>query len=296
MTTISAVIVAFNEEANIKACLESVKWTDEIILVDSFSTDKTVEIAKQYSAKIFQKKWKGFAADKDFGVTKAASEWIVLIDADERITEKLKEEIKEKLNKVSEYDGYFIPRKNYFSGKWIKHCGWYPNYMLRLFKKDKGRHDKREVHERVVVEGKVGYLKELLEHYSYKSVSDYRQRFDRYTSLEAQEMMRNNARVVWLIPFRELLEFFLKYRASGPSKHKMSAYLLAKEIFKNKVIVIWAVLFQPLFKFIWMYVFRLGFLDGYRGFLVSAFSSIYAVAKYVKFWKLRGHQTATQHS
>lgn len=294
MSTIAAVVLTFNEEKNIGDCLESVKWTDEIVLVDSFSTDRTIEIAGRYVAKVFQKKWAGFAKDKDFGIEKASSEWIILLDSDERVTEELRREIERTIDQDTSCAGYFIPRKNYFSDKWIKHCGWYPNYMLRLFKRDKGRHDDREVHERVIVDDKLGYLKEPLIHYSYESVSDYRKRFDRYTSLEAQEMVKNNARIVWLFPFRRLFEFFSQYVSDKTRKDKMGAYLLAKEVFKNKIVVVWFFPFKPLVRFVWMYIFKLGFLDGYYGFLVSLFSSVYGIRKWIKFWGFRKESKTAQ--
>jgi glycosyltransferase involved in cell wall biosynthesis len=171
-----------NEEENIKDCLKSVKWADEIIIVDSFSRDKTVEIAKEYTSKIFQKKWMGYGKQKNLALEKTTEEWILNIDADERVTKELAQEIKEAIQR-NQYDGYYIPNKAYFLGKWMRHSGWYPDYHLRLFKKEKGKFNERIVHEAVEVKGKKDYLKGPIEHFTAKSLSEYLRRLDKYARL-----------------------------------------------------------------------------------------------------------------
>jgi glycosyltransferase involved in cell wall biosynthesis len=145
--TLSVAIIAGNEEKKIGDCLESVKWADEIIVVDSGSTDRTVEIAKRYTDKVFIRKWEGYAPQKQFAIDQATCDWILSLDADERVSPELKDEILKILESETEFDGFYIPRRNFFLGKWIKSCGWYPNYQLRLFKKGKAKVTQRKVHE-----------------------------------------------------------------------------------------------------------------------------------------------------
>ena len=184
---ISAIIISGNEEENIRDCLESIKWCDEIILVDSESKDKTVEIAKEYTDKIFVKKWVGFAEQKRYSLEQASSEWVISIDADERVSSELKNEIEKLLESESQFDGYKIPRENYFLNKAIKSCGWYPDYQLRLFKKSKTKVTDRKVHEGFVVDGKVGKLDNVLIHYTHQKISETINKINHYSTLEAQE-------------------------------------------------------------------------------------------------------------
>jgi glycosyltransferase involved in cell wall biosynthesis len=190
---ISVVIATRNEENNIEDALKSVSDASEIIVVDSFSTDRTVEICKKYTDIIHQHEWQGFACQKQMAVDYAVGPWVLILDADERVTPALKTEIVNKLSKEG-YNGFYIPRENYFIGKWIKHSGWWPDYTLRLFMKNKGRLEQREVHEKVVVEGNTGYLKNPLKHYTYRSVSDFAERMDRYSSLAAKEIEKNSGK------------------------------------------------------------------------------------------------------
>jgi glycosyltransferase involved in cell wall biosynthesis len=184
---LSVTIICKNEEENIRECLESVKWADEIILVDSLSTDKTVEIAKEYTDKIFTEEWMGFARQREFALAKASNEWIFPLDADERCSNELKEEIYNIINSSSTFAGYRIPRKTFFLGKWIKHCGWYPGYQTRLFRKDKTKVTDRLVHEGYEVSGEMGFLKGDILHYSVTSITDYMRKVNQYSSLQAVE-------------------------------------------------------------------------------------------------------------
>lgn len=188
MDRLSVAVITHNEEEDIRDCLESVKWADEIVVIDSSSTDKTVEICRRYTDKVFEKEWSGFSNQKNYAIDASTNPWVLVIDADERITEGLREEIRGILNDDTACDGYFIPRKNYFLGRWIRHGGWYPDYSIRLFRKDKGRFEQREVHESVRINGKTARMKNPLEHYTYRSLSEYLQRMDRYSTLAAREM------------------------------------------------------------------------------------------------------------
>lgn len=186
------VIITCNEEENIRDCLESVKWAGEIIVVDSGSDDGTARLCEDFGVCFYCEPWKGFSAQKNSAIAKATRKWILSLDADERVTPAFKKDIEEVIQKEDSKDGYFVARKNYFLGRWIRHCGWYPDYNLRLFKSGKGLFKDREVHEAMVVEGTTGYLKHPIEHYTYRSISDYLQRLDRYSTLAARELLKEN--------------------------------------------------------------------------------------------------------
>lgn len=189
---LSVAIITYNEENNIKDALESIKWADEIVVVDSFSTDKTPEICRQYTDKVFSIEWSNFSEQKNKAVSMTSHSWVLVLDADERITDALRNEITNVLKDDTSMDGYYIPRKNYFANKWIKHGGWWPDYTLRLFRRRKGTFEKREVHEAIKINGKAGYLKNPLEHYTYKDVKDFLKRTDTYSSLAAKELFKKN--------------------------------------------------------------------------------------------------------
>ena len=188
MLPVSVVIVTRNEERNIREALQSIRDVAEIIIVDAFSTDRTADICREYTDKIYQKEWQGYAKQKQTGIELANSEWVFILDSDERFTEFLWKEISDITNHNRGYTGYYVPRKNFFLGKWIRHGGWWPDYTLRLFLKDKAVMEERKVHEKVVVNGKVGYLKNHLEHYTYRTVSDYLKKMDIYSTLSAEEL------------------------------------------------------------------------------------------------------------
>jgi glycosyltransferase involved in cell wall biosynthesis len=187
MIPVSVVIVTRNEEKNIGDALESVKDFEDIVVVDSFSEDRTVEICKKYTYRVYQHEWQGYAKQKQMAVDYAEKPWVLILDADERVTQRLKSEIMEEIKNAS-FSGFYIPRKNFFLDKWIRHGGWWPDYTLRLFLKDMAFIEDRKVHEKVVVKGKVGYLKNPLEHYTYRTVSDYIKKMDRYSTLSAEEL------------------------------------------------------------------------------------------------------------
>ncbi len=189
MKKVTVTIITLNEEANIGECLESVKWADEIIVSDSNSTDNTVEICRSYGARVYKDKWLGFGAQKNLCQSRASNEWIFNIDADERAAPGLGEEVARVLKEEKNL-GYYVPRKNYFGDKWIRHCGWYPDYNLRLYRKDAGRFSERAVHEAVVVEGPMARLATPLIHRTYRDVADYLKRMERYSTLAALEMKK----------------------------------------------------------------------------------------------------------
>lgn len=185
---LSVTIITLNEETEIGACLESIAWADEIIVVDSGSADRTVEIAKKFTEKVFLHPWEGYARQKNWAVAQASHEWVLSIDADERVPRELRGEIEAVLGSSSPVGGYYIPRKNFFLGRWIRHGGWHPDYVLRLFQRNEGRFVDRRVHESVSVDGPTGKLRTPLEHYTYRSIEAYFERMERYATLAAEEM------------------------------------------------------------------------------------------------------------
>ena len=191
---LSVTVITFNEEAEIDACLQSLAWADEIVVVDSGSTDRTVEIARKYTEKVLHHDWPGYAAQKNWAIDQTSHPWVLSVDADERVSEKLREEIQQALEAPSTAAGYRIPRKNFFLGRWIRYGGWYPDHVARLFRRDCGRFGERKVHESASIRGAVGTLASPLEHYTYRSLEDYLRRMDRYSTLAAEEMFEQGKR------------------------------------------------------------------------------------------------------
>ena len=215
MEKISVAVITKDEERNIRDCLESVKWADEIVVVDNGSTDRTLSICREYGARIFQEEWKGYSGQKNSAIEKAANEWVLNLDADERVSPELRQEMLKSLEKGQSVDGYWIPRKNFFLGRWIRRCGWYPDLNLRLFRKSRGRFGERAVHERLELEGKALTLTHPLIHETYRSLSDFFVRMDRYSTLAAQEMHRERRKfhlmdVVFRPPFTFLQMYLLR--------------------------------------------------------------------------------------
>ena len=278
---LSVVIITHNEEANIGRTLTSVQplvadGKGEIIVVDSGSTDRTVEIAKSFGAKVFIEEWKGYAAQKNSAIDKAAGDWILSLDADEelgpglagevygamqgRLGAELIEgdslEVIEKVMAIEETQarggaawpaGFSIPRKNFFLGRWIKHGGFWPDPKLRLFRKDAASFEKRLVHEDAkLIEGISGELKNALLHHSYPTLADYIDHMNRYSSLGAEMAV-----------------------AKGPRGFSLFNIVL-----------------RPIATFIYNYFFRLGFLDGREGLLLHLYHAVYVSWKYAKAWEL----------
>jgi glycosyltransferase involved in cell wall biosynthesis len=195
MSRLSVTVIALNQETNIGECLESVVgFADEIVVVDTGSCDHTVELARRYTDRVLTAAWQGFGRTKNYALDQARGDWVFSLDTDERVPPALQDEIQAVLKADGPCAGYRVPRKNYFCGRWIRHLGWYPDYTLRLFRRDLGRFRDREVHEEVVVAGPVGTLTTPLEHYSYNSVSEYITRMDRYARLAAVELAKRGRR------------------------------------------------------------------------------------------------------
>lgn len=245
---LSIVIITYNEEENIKECLESVQWVEEIVIVDGFSLDRTVEICKEYTGKIYQREnVRNLNINKSYGFEKASGDWILYLDADERVSPELAQEIREILSREDKFVAYKMPRKNYYFGRWLKYGGNYPDYQLRLFKRGKAHFECRHVHEKLQVEGKVGYLQYPLLHFTYPTISHYLKKFDFYTSLEAEYIFKNNKRCC-ILP---------------------------------KVTV------KPMVRFIRRYFLKFGFLDGLPGLLACIFDALSIIVSYGKYWEIK---------
>jgi glycosyltransferase involved in cell wall biosynthesis len=257
---ITAIIISLNEEANIQRALESLGWADEIIVVDSGSTDRTVEIARRFTGNVIVKDWPGYSAQKNFAAEQASNDWIFSLDADEELSPQLISEIvtlkgagdagrasglSSTGSLTADVAGYEMPRRCRYMGRWIKHSGWYPDYKLRLYNRKAGSWKGEFVHESVKVQGEVRRLHGDLLHYTVRSASEHHQRMDRYTTLAAEEMRKNGKRA-----------------SAG------------------------ALMISPIATFIRSYVFRLGMLDGTPGLAIAYFAAHYAFLKSVKLWEM----------
>ena len=190
---ITATIIAKNEEKNLPDCLASLGFVDEIVVVDSGSTDRTEEICRSHpKVRYFNREWEGFGHQKNFAGDQATNDWVFNIDADERISPELRESIL--AADTGRFDGFRVARENYFGGRRIRHCGWYPDYNLRLYNRTRCRFGERLVHEAVECRGAVGTLDGNLVHFTYAGISDYLARMDRYSTLAAQEVVKAGRR------------------------------------------------------------------------------------------------------
>ncbi len=250
---LSVYVLTYNEEAKIRECLESAKWADEIVVLDSFSTDKTVAICKEYTDKVFQSKFEGFGHLRNTALKHVSNDWVLSVDADERVTEELKQEVLALLRKGPDADAYYVPRKTHFMGKWIRHCGWYPDYRQpQFFNKNKMRYTQQLVHETYELDGKVSYLRGHALQFPFLSLGQFLNKMDRYSTLRAEEMAAKGKRF-------SLSQLFI----------------------------------HPAAMFFRMYVQKLGILDGSHGLILSLLYGYYTLVKYVKLWeKQRTRATA----
>jgi glycosyltransferase involved in cell wall biosynthesis len=186
MQKISTIVITFNEAANIERCLASVRsFSDEIVVVDSFSTDATADIARGYTSHVFQHAWLGYSGQKKFALAQTAHPWVFWIDADEEVSAELQNEI---TAATFDCDGYQLPRTTRYLDRWILHGTWYPEYVVRLFRKDKGAFTDAKVHERFALQGTIGRLHSPLRHYSYRDISHHVSKMNAFTTLAAGEM------------------------------------------------------------------------------------------------------------
>lgn len=229
MSKISVYIIAFNEAEKVAATIESAKWADEIVLVDSWSTDGTPEIAAKLGARVVQVDFKGFGDLRNQALAACSHDWIFSLDADERCTPEVESEIRAITQAPSALDAYLVPRRNYFMGRWIKHSGWYPNYRQpQLFRKGRMRYDLKPVHE--------GYV------------------------LDSEKPLGQLKNAIWQFPFKNMSEVM----------HKANRYsTLGAEKIKHKHISMGSALSHGTWSFVKHYFFKLGFLDGWAGFVIA---------------------------
>lgn len=258
MATVSVVLATFNEEENLPLCLESVKdLADEIIIVDGSSTDRTVEIAKKYGAKVLvTDNPPVFHINKQKAIDMATKDWILQFDADERATPELKKEISHLISfsdRRNKLNGYWISRKNWFLGRFLMKGGQYPDYTLRLYRRGKGRLPQKDVHEQAKVVGEVGYLKNPLLHYPYKDFSSYFFKWKRYTDLLASQMNEK---------------------------------LKKRTLFIKATYSIGYIFVKPIHWFLTTYIRHKGFMDLWPGFVFSFFSALRFPVSYLKYIKV----------
>jgi glycosyltransferase involved in cell wall biosynthesis len=213
---LSVTVITHNEEERLRACLESVAWADELVVVDAESGDKTVSVARELTDRIWVRPWPGFAEQKNFAIDQCRGEWILSVDADERVTPELAARVRAIVAADGPADGYRVPRRNFFWGAWVRHGGLYPDYQLRLFRRRAGRFAIHGVHESVTVAGRVEALAEPLLHHSYRDLDDFVRRSNRYSTLAAADWVRagRTATMVDLI-FRPLGRFVSMYIMRG---------------------------------------------------------------------------------
>ena len=213
---LTVTVITRDEASNVAAALDSVRWADEIVVIDSESTDGTVEIARRYSDRVIVRSWPGYSAQKNFAAEQATHDWILSLDADERVSPELATEIRTLLNGVPAVSGYRVPRVTNHFGRWIRSTDWYPDYQLRLYDRRKATWAGRYVHESVRAEGPVGQLRGELHHYAYRDIAHHLQTMDRYTTLAARQMYEEGRRPNWVdILVTPRLTFFRNFVLRG---------------------------------------------------------------------------------
>jgi len=254
---VSACIVALNEADRIEPCLDSLTWCDEIVLVDAHSEDRTREIASAAGARVIERDWPGHVAQKEFAIRQASHDWVLCVDADERISPELRDEI-ESL-RASGFDGragFRMPRLSHYLGRWIRHGSWYPDYQLRLFDRRCGRWAGRDPHDRVALDGGVATLRAPLLHHPYRDLADHLATIDRYTTTTARLLHEEGRRAT-------LADIVLR----------------------------------PPWRFFRFYVLEAAFLEGWRGLLMAYLAAHYVRLRYVKLWLLaRASETGPEEA
>jgi glycosyltransferase involved in cell wall biosynthesis len=244
---LTVTVITYNESAHIAAALASVSWADEIIVVDSGSTDGTPDIARGKATRVFTREWQGYSDQKNFAADPATHDWVLSLDADERVTPALASEIRALLQRGPEATGYRIRRVSYYLGRWIRSTDWFPDYQLRLYDRRAGRWNSLKIHESFkLASGEPLKLNGELEHYAYRDISHHLQKIDSYTTLMAEQMYEDGRRT--------------------------SAVAMAV---------------HPWFAFVRNYFLRAGFKDGTVGFVISLLNSYYVFLKLAKLWELQ---------
>jgi glycosyltransferase involved in cell wall biosynthesis len=247
--TLSVALITKNEETNLARTLVSVAWASEIVIVDNGSTDRTEAIAREMGARFFVEDWKGFGAQKNSAIAKCTGDWVLALDADEEVSAELAAEIQALLSGNPQHAGYFLPRRNFFLGRWIRRGGYYPDPKLRLFRRGSAQFEERAVHETMRCSGSTGQLRGDLLHHAYPTLDSYIEHMNRYSALGAEQAV-----------------------ARGKTSRSLPAFF-------------WNVFVVPVATFKYNYFLRLGFLDGREGFLLHLSHSAYVSWKYAKAWE-----------
>ena len=244
---ISAAIITLNEEDNLSDCLSSLSWVDEIVIVDSLSTDRTIEIAEEFGAKIVSQKFLGHVKQKQLAVDSCTYDWIISLDADERVSKELSENIQELFSKTPEADllnGYTVSRCSFHLGRWIRHGGWYPDRNIRLFNRQRGKWGGVDPHDKIEISGEAGHLEGDLLHYVFKDLAHNIATNNFYSGISADIFYREGKKP-------SMMKLFLK----------------------------------PLGKFLETYIIKKGFLDGLPGFIISVGAAYSMFLKFAKLWE-----------
>jgi len=251
---LSLVVITKNEERNIETCLRSAKdIADEIVVVDDHSQDATVSIAGRFTEKIFTRAMDNEGRHRNFSLAQATGEWVLILDAAERLTEPLRREIRALLETPSPpFNAYAIPRKNFIADHWVRYGGWYPSAQLRLFKNGLLKYEESEVHCRVFMDGQWGTLKNPMDHFSYRDFSDFITKLNRQTTLEASKWIRDKRKMSLMRALRKSVDRFLR-----------------------------------------TFLFKKGYKDGFVGFMVAVFSGLYQLFTYAKYWQEKKKNNAS---
>jgi len=246
---LSVAIITYNEERCIRRCLESVAFADEIVVVDSFSTDATPDICRRFGARVIQREWPGHVAQKNYAKEQTRYRWVLSVDADEVVSDELRREIEELLcsGRLAGYAGFYVPRRLFYLGRWIRHGGWYPDYKVRLFDKEQAVWAGQDPHDSIVCRGRTGRLCGDILHYSFENLAGHVDTLQKFTTISAEQLAACGRRA-------GLAELILR----------------------------------PVGCFVKMYFLRLGFLDGIPGLILCGMSAWHVFVKYAKLWEAEG--------
>jgi glycosyltransferase involved in cell wall biosynthesis len=246
MSKLSAYVLTFNEEDKIREAVASITWVDEIVVLDSHSTDRTEQICREYTDKVHQCDFQGFGKLRNRALGLVTHDWVLSLDADERATEELRDEIRTELARGPRADAFFVPRKNFFLGRWIRHGGWYPDYRQpQVFNRHRMRYREDMVHEGFDLDGRIGYLRGHVLQFPFRDLGQYLQKMSRYSTLMAEQMAQRGR----------------KFRL-----HQLITH--------------------PIYTFVKMYGLRQGFRDGMPGLILALLYAYYTFVKYAKLWEL----------